>query len=42
MPNTTDAGTDDMFLCRFDQDSFGFTEVASDVYDVNMKIVESW
>ena len=42
IPNTVDTNSRDMFLCKFDQSDFEFTEVASDVYDVSLKIVESW
>jgi len=42
MPNTQEDFPRDMFMCRFGQNSFPVEEVAPALYNMNLKIVESW
>ena len=37
-----DKDIEEFALCRFDQNSFRFTQQAPDLYEVSVKIVESW
>ena len=39
-PDNTDFK--DMHICRFDQNNFEFKEIAPGIYDMSLKIVETW
>ena len=42
IPNSQDDSPQDMFICKFDQSEFPFEEVAPGLYNMNLKIKESW
>ena len=39
-PDNTDFN--DLYICRFDQNDFDFKEVAPGLYDMTLKIIETW